>query len=239
MTVDPGSTWLVTKGCSEAEEPSARIAMRHRPIPFGSRTSTAMPVSTFLPGARPPPQPGLIPADERLIHLHDPGQPVPARPDQHRPQPVQHRPRGRVRADLQRPLQALRRDAVLLCCEQPARGEPHRQRRPCPVEDSARRHRTARMTRGALQPAIPQPPAPGLTAVRAGNPARPAQPLQVVQAVRVGTEPGLELARGPRVVNPGAGLIHARILLRLTEYPRRAYFAVTRWLRKFVQGIAQ
>ena len=41
-----------------------------------------------------------------------------------------------------------------------------------------------------------------------GESARPAQPLQVVQAVRVGTEPGLELARHPRRVNSGARLIH-------------------------------
>ena len=72
------------------------------------------------------------------------------------------------------------------------------------------------MTGGALTPAIAQSPASGMTAGRADEPARPAQPLQ---AVRVGAEPGLELARRPRVVNPGAGLIHARILLRLTEYP--------------------
>ena len=180
-----------------------------------------MPVSTFLPGPAAA-QARLVPADERLVHLDDPGQPVPARPDQHRPQPVQHRPRGRVGADLQRPLQALRRDAVLLRGEQPAGGEPHRQRRPRPVEDRARRHRRARMAGGALQPAIAQPPAPGMTAGRAGEPARPAQPLQVVQAVLIGAEPGLELARRPRVVSSGPGLLHGRILLRLTEYPRVA-----------------
>ena len=61
MTVVPGWTWPVTKGCSEAEDPSASTAMRHRPIPFGSLTSTAMPVSTFLPGARPPRSPGSSP----------------------------------------------------------------------------------------------------------------------------------------------------------------------------------
>jgi hypothetical protein len=167
-------------------------------------------------------QPRLVPADERLVHLHDPGQPVPARPHQHRPQPVQHRPRGRVGADLQRPLQALRGDAVLLGGEQPARGEPHRQRRPGPVEDRARRHRRAPVAASALMPAIAQPPPPGMTARRTGEPARPAQPLQVVQAVRVSTEPCLELARRPGVVNSSAGLIHARILLRLSEYPRSA-----------------
>ena len=75
------------------------------------------------------------------------------------------------------------------------------------------------MTGGALQAAIAQPPAPGMTAGRAGEPAWPAQPLQVVQAVLIGAEPRLELARRPRVVNPSPRLLHARILLRLTEYP--------------------
>ena len=65
-------------------------------------------------------KPGLLTADVGLVHLHRPGQPLPARADQHRPQPVQHRPRRLVRADLQRPLQAQRRDPVLLGGEQPA-----------------------------------------------------------------------------------------------------------------------
>ena len=95
--------------------------MRHRPIPFGSLTSTAMPVSTFLPPARPPRSPGSSPPMIGLVHLDGPGQPVPARADQHRPQPVQHRPRRRVRADLQRALQALRGDPSFWRGEQPAR----------------------------------------------------------------------------------------------------------------------
>jgi len=37
-----------------------------------------MPVSTFLPRAPAAGQPRLVPADERLIHLYRPGQPVPA-----------------------------------------------------------------------------------------------------------------------------------------------------------------
>src|SRR6266567_1612990 len=141
MTVAPGRTWPVTKGCSEAEDPSASTAM------------------------------------------------------QHRPQPAQQRPRGLVRADLQGPLQAQRRDAVLLRGEQPARGEPYGQRRPRPVEDRARRHRGPRTAPGAFQAAIAKPPARAVPAARADETARPAQPLQVVQAVLVGAEPGLELPR--------------------------------------------
>ena len=108
-------------GCSDSAEPSASTAIRHRPIPFGSRTSTAMPVSTFFPRCPPTAQPGLLPADERLVHLDAAGQPAPPRPDQHRPQPVQHRPRRRVRADLQRPLKVLGGDPVLGRGKQPAR----------------------------------------------------------------------------------------------------------------------
>ena len=61
MTVAPGSTAPVTNGCSDSAEPSASTAIRHRPIPSGSPTSTAIPVSTFLPGARPPRSPGSSP----------------------------------------------------------------------------------------------------------------------------------------------------------------------------------
>ena len=59
-TVAPGST-SVTNGCSDAADASASGSMRQRPSPFGSRTSTAMPVSTFLPLARPPASPGCSP----------------------------------------------------------------------------------------------------------------------------------------------------------------------------------
>jgi len=68
-------------------------------------------------------------------------------PHQHRPQPVQHRPRRLVGADLQRALRAQRGDAVLLRGEHPAGGEPHRQRRPPAVEQRACR-RTGRLIRG-------------------------------------------------------------------------------------------
>src|SRR5680860_1309204 len=61
MTLEPGSTWSVTKACSEAADASASGAIRQRPIPFGSCTSTAMPVRTFLPLARPPRSPGSSP----------------------------------------------------------------------------------------------------------------------------------------------------------------------------------
>ena len=61
MTVAPGSTQPVMKGSSEAEDASASSAIRHRPIPFGCLTSTAIPVRTFLPRAWPPRSPGSSP----------------------------------------------------------------------------------------------------------------------------------------------------------------------------------
>src|ERR1039457_6903446 len=233
MTLVPGSTLPATNGCSAAAEASCRTDIRHRPMPRGSLTSTAMPTSDFLPLARPPaspapppprrtpppppPPPPLAP-DDLPAPLYPAGQQVPARPPQHRPQPVQHRPRRLVRADLQRPLQALRRDAVLLRREDPACGEPHRQRRPRPVEGRARCPRRAPAAAAALESAITQPP-PARAACRAGETALPAQPLQVIQAVRVRPEPRLELARRPRVVHAATRLIHALRLLRLNGYP--------------------
>ena len=37
---------------------------------------------------------------------------------------------------------------------------------------------------------------------------RPAQPLQIVQTVRIGAEPGLELADRPRIVHASTRAIH-------------------------------
>jgi len=44
-----------------------------------------------------------FPTDERLIDLHPAGEPLPTGPHEHRTQPMQHRPRRLVRADLQDP----------------------------------------------------------------------------------------------------------------------------------------
>ena len=170
----------------------------------------------LLPALTATAQPGLLPADERLVHLDAPRQPAPPRADQHRPQPVQHSPRRRIRADLQRALKVLSGDPVLGRGKQPARVKPHRQRRVHTVKDRTRRHRGAPPAAAALTPAIAQPPAAGVTTRRACKPARPAQPLQVVQAVLIGAEPGQELSRRARVVRPGARIFHSTSLLRLT-----------------------
>ena len=72
---------------------------------------------------------------------------------------MQHHPRGLVGADLQGALEAQRGDAILAAGEQPARAEPHRQRRSCPIEDRSRRRRGAGPAPKALEPAVTQPPA--------------------------------------------------------------------------------
>ena len=125
-------------------------------------------------------QPRLLTADERLVHFHQPGQPVPPRAHQHRPQAMQHSPRGLVGTDLQRPFQAQRRDPVLAGGEEPAGGEPDRERRPRPVKDRARCHRGPAAALGTHVPTIGQPPARIATATRAGEASGPSQPLEVV-----------------------------------------------------------
>src|SRR5664280_1649890 len=179
------------------------MPIRTRPWPRGSWTSTATATRDFLPLARPPLSPGSSP-------------PMKVSP------PPPCRSGGRVGADLQRPLQAQRRDAVLLRSEHPASSEPHRQRRPPLVEQGARGHRGTRPAAGALVPAITDRPPTGVVAARAHEAVRSAQPLQVVQAVGVGREPGLELPGRPRVVVAGPRLphVHAAIIVRSAEYPR-------------------
>jgi len=85
----------------------------------------------------PASQPSLFAADVGFIHLHRAVHPLAARVDQHRAESGQHRLRRLVGADLQRPLQAERRDPVLSPSERPAGREPHGQRCARLVEDRA------------------------------------------------------------------------------------------------------
>ena len=79
-----------------------------------------------------------------------------------------------------------------------------------------------------LKRRIAQPPATIVAAVRASEASGPSQPLQVVQTVRIGAEPGLELAHGPRIVRASTRVIHRLSLhsVRLNGYPRPALFAI-------------
>ena len=180
MTVAPGSTWAVTNGCSDAPDASGRIGH-----PAASETLRLVDLDghadqgllALLAAAA---QPRLLAADEGLVDLHPAGEPFPTGPDQHRAQPVQHRPRRLVRADLQRPLQALRRDPVFLGGEQPARREPHGQRRArlskiVPAVTDVRRGTTRTGT--DRHPAATRPPArtPG-TRTRPASAATPGSP---------------------------------------------------------------
>src|ERR1019366_890334 len=113
-----------------------------------------------------------------------------------------------VRPDLKRALQAQRGDAVLGGSERPARVEPHRQRRTRTIEDRARGHRRAVRARGALPPAVRQPPTVDVPALIADETVRPAQPRQVVPAVRVRAEPRQELAHRSRIVLPASECNH-------------------------------
>ena len=61
---------------------------------------------------------------------------------------------------------------------------------------------------------LAQPPASVVAALRADEASGPPQPLQVVQAVRIGAEPGLELAHGPRIVRASMRAIHRPSLHR-------------------------
>ena len=80
-------------------------------------------------------------------------------------------------------------------------------------------HRGAAAAPNAHDPTIPQAPAPRVAAPRTPEPGRPSEPLQVV---RIGPEPRLELAKGPRIVCASPKMIHPLSLLRLNGYPRTA-----------------
>ena len=146
--------------------------------------------------------------DVGLVCLDPARQPLAARPHARASQPLQHRPGGLVRTDLQRPLQTQRRDPVLLGGEQPAGVEPHRQRRARAIEDGPGRDRGPRVAGPAAPSAVAHPPPGRVTAARTQEAVRPSQPPQVVQAVLVGAEPGQELRSRSRVVR-------ARLRLRL------------------------
>jgi hypothetical protein len=164
----------------------------------------------------PAAQAGLLAAEEGLIHLDGAGEPVPPGSDENRAKPVEHRPRRLVRADVEPPLQAQRRDPIRLGGEQPTRREPHGERCPPAVEERACRRRSASTAARALVAAISHCPAVGGPTLRADEALGPTDPLQVVQAVGITGEPGLELAHRPRIVHarPGPGLRHAPIVVR-------------------------
>ena len=128
---------------------------------FGALTSTAMPVSGFLPVARPPASPGSSPLMKVSSTSTGPAsRSRPGRTSTDRSRCGIPAPSGTSRSPAPAAGSAPR-------CRpsggrKPARGEPHRQRRARPVENRARRHRGPPAAAGAHEPAVRQPPAAGM-----------------------------------------------------------------------------
>src|SRR5674536_102309 len=194
--------------------------------PRGSWTSTATATRDFLPLARPPLSPGSSP---------------PMKVSSTSILPVRRSRPGRTRTDRRRcsmaqtvawePISSVR---CRLNAETPSFCEANIQQAVNHTVSGVRRrsNRVPAVTEvRAPQPAHLYRPSPtahpptGVVAARAHEAVRPAQPLQVVQAVGVGREPGLELPGRPRVVVAGPRLphVHAAIIVRSAEYPRRRY----------------
>jgi len=141
-------------------------------------------------------------AEQRLVSLDDPRQPLAPTSHHRRAVAVQHRPRRLLRAEPERPLQAQRRDPVLLSGHLPSRGKPNRQRRPGTVEDRARRRRHPPAAHPARPATIRQlPPLPRSTH-GAAEAIRPPQPVHIVQARRIGRKPRPNISVRARILDP-------------------------------------
>src|SRR5664280_850292 len=141
---DHCGAWLDMGGHERAQRGGGRIGEDRHPAPaepLGLLDLDRHPDQDFLPLRPPAAETRLFTPDVCLVDLDSATQPVPARGHEYRPQPVEHRPSCLVGADLERALQAERRDSVLGGSEQPTGCEPDRERCPGPVKDRARRHR--------------------------------------------------------------------------------------------------
>ena len=126
-----------------------------------------------------------------------------------------------VGAELQRPLQAQGGDPVLPGREQPARGEPDRQRSARAFKDGSRGDRGPAAAARAHDAPIAEGPTLAVAATRTGEPRRPPKPVEIVVAIRIGPEPRLELTHRPRIVLASARTLHSPSLLRLNGYPQK------------------
>src|SRR5665213_3115033 len=127
---------------------------------------------------------------------------------------MEDRPNRLIGTDLQRALQAQRRDPVFAGGKMPAGSKPDRERSSGSVEDGACRHRGAAAASCAHDPAVAGPPPRRVAAGWADEARGPPQPLEVVQAVCVRLKPGMELSQGPGVLGActGIGTGHDRSL---------------------------
>ncbi len=171
----------------------------------------------LLPAAA---QSGLLATEVGLVDFDGAAEPVAPGTDEHRAEPVQHRPGRLVGAELKGPLQALRRDPVLRRRELPAHREPHRERRPASIEQCACRHGRLLLAARALEAPPDHGPSTRVLALRANEALRPAQPGKVVEAVSIGSEPRLELSGRAWVVHSTLGAIaHPTRVVGSDGYP--------------------
>jgi hypothetical protein len=222
MTRVPGSTCSVTKGCSEAADPSARIAIRARPYPRGSLTSTATPTKAFLalgasgPATRVPRRRCRSRPPQRCRSTGPgPDAPRPSAADAASPTRSGKSRSPATAADSTRTSRPSARRTS-------SRPEPHGQRRPAAVEHGPRRDRRPATTGRTPVSTVGEGPPADVPAPRTHESVRPAQPVQVVQAVGIGTEPRPELPGRPRIVHASARMqrVHNAMLVRSDEYPR-------------------
>jgi hypothetical protein len=94
----------------------------------------------------------------------------------------------------------------------PAGGEPNREWSAGSIKDGACDYGCPPSAACTLESAVTKPPPPWEATGRADKASGPPQPFQVVQAVSVGLEPGLEIAKGFRVVEANARTVHGGIL---------------------------
>ena len=143
----------------------------------------------------------LLSAEVGLVDLDGAREPVTPGAHEHRPQTLQHRPGGLVRADLEGALKAECRYTALCRGGLAAGREPHPKHRPGPVEDRPRGHRGPATVCSTLDPSIAQPPALVMAALVAHEATAPPEPCQVVDARRVRAAPRPQLTGRPRVVS--------------------------------------
>jgi hypothetical protein len=156
-----------------------------------------------LPRGSSAPFPGADPAEGRLVHLHDAGQPISARPHHRGAQPVEHGPHRLVGTEPEEAMERERRNAVLRRCHVPSHREPDGQRGARAVEDRPSRDRHAATAGLAPVAAILDARAALARAARAHEAAGPPQPLQVVQARVVVCEPRTQFRVAARIIATG------------------------------------
>lgn len=155
----------------------------------GSATALAVPCTT---------KDSLIHFDVSSQHV------VPCMADR-APEPVQHRPSGRVGSETKDPMQCHGGNAILGGGKMPGSGKPDGKRRSGAVKDSPSR---AGYTAGASlapPPTAFHAPRRGASAIRTNKALWPANPIEIVEAGSIIWEPCHKFCIVAWVVDPGAG----------------------------------